>query len=493
MITFSSAANVAWRGGYTRNLAAREALAEVVVRVALEPHRDAARHERAEALTGRSRELNPDRVVRQPLAAVPARNLVPQHRPDRAVDVADRHVDVDGLLLLERARRARDELDVERPLEAVLLRADRAKRRAFRQIRLVEDLGEVDALRLPVVEGRLALQPVGTADHLVHRAEAEAGHQLAHVLGDEAEVVLDELRLAVEPLPQLGILRRDADRTRVQVADAHHDAARYDERGRGEAELLGAEERRNHDVAAGLELAVHLDDDAVAEAVEEQHLLRLGEPELPGDSGVLERGQRRCARAAVVARDEDDVGVRLGHARGDRPDTDLGDELDVHARGRVGILQVVDELREIFDRVDVVVRRRRNQRDARGRVPDFRDPGIDLVSRELPALARLGSLSHLDLQVVGVDQVLARDAEAGRGHLLDRAAPRVAVRVAAIPRGIFSAFAGVRLAAEPVHRDGDGLVGFLADRAVRHRTGGKPLEDRLGGLDLFDRDRLSLP
>jgi hypothetical protein len=33
-----------------------------------------------------------------------------------------------------------------------------------------------------------------------------------------------------------------------------------------------------------------------------------------------------------VAGDEDDVGVRLGHARGDRADADLGDELDVDAR-----------------------------------------------------------------------------------------------------------------------------------------------------------------
>ena len=46
-------------------LAARQALAEVVVRVALETHRDAARHERAEALAGRAGELDADRVVGQ--------------------------------------------------------------------------------------------------------------------------------------------------------------------------------------------------------------------------------------------------------------------------------------------------------------------------------------------------------------------------------------------------------------------------------------------
>ena len=190
------------------------------------------------------------------------------------------------------------------------------------------------------------------------RAEPELGHQLPDVLGDEAEIVLDELRLAGEFLAELRVLRGHADRAGVQVADAHHDAARHDQRRGRKAEFLGAEERGDDHVAAGLELAIHLDDDAIAEAVEEQDLLRLGEPELPGDAGVLDRGQRRGAGAAVVTGDQHDVRVRLGHASGDRADTDLGDQLDVNARDRVGVLEVVNQLRQVFDRVDVVMRRR---------------------------------------------------------------------------------------------------------------------------------------
>ena len=55
-----------------------------------------------------------------------------------------------------------------------------------------------------------------------------------------------------------------------------------------EAELLGAEQRRNHDVAAGLHLPVHLHDDAIAQVVQHEHLLRLGEPELPRHAAVLD-------------------------------------------------------------------------------------------------------------------------------------------------------------------------------------------------------------
>ena len=99
---------------------------------------------------------------------------------------------------------------------------------------------------------------VDAADHLVERAEAELGHDAAQLLGDEEEVVDDVLGLAGEARAQHGILRRDADRARVEVALAHHDAARGDERRGGEAELLGAEQRGDGDVAPGLELAVDL-------------------------------------------------------------------------------------------------------------------------------------------------------------------------------------------------------------------------------------------
>ena len=43
---------------------------------------------------------------------------------------------------------------------------------------------------------------------------------------------------------------------------------------------------------------------------------------------MLERGQGRSAGAAIVAADEDDVGVGFGDAGGYRADSDFGDQLD---------------------------------------------------------------------------------------------------------------------------------------------------------------------
>ncbi len=318
-------------------------------------------------------------------------------------------------------------------------------------------------------------------------AEAELGEQLAHLLGDVLEEVHDVVGLAGVALAQHRVLRRDADRAGVEVADAHHDAAGHHERSAREAVLLGTEQRRHDDVAAGLELAVGLHDDAVAQAVEQQRLLGLGQAELPRTTRVLERGQRRGAGAAVVPGDQHDVGVRLGDTRRDGADPDLGDELHVHACPRVGVLQVVDQLGEVLDRVDVVVRRRRDQADAGRAVPGLGHPRVDLVAGQLATLAGLRALRHLDLDVVGVGEVLGGDAEAARRDLLDR---RTALGVVET-LGVLAALAGVGLAAEAVHRDGEGLVGLLGDRPVGHRPGGEPLDDRGDRLDLVDVDRLA--
>ena len=163
--------------------------------------------------------------------------------------------------------------------------------------RLPERLGgrdeilEAEALELDValqVLGRL--EQVAAADELGDGADAELGHDLAALLGDHEEVVDDVLRLAGELGAQLGVLRRDADGARVQVALAHHDAAHGNQRRRGEAEHFGAEARSNGHVHAVAQAAVGLKRHAPAKPIEHQRLVRLGNAELEGQARVLDAG-----------------------------------------------------------------------------------------------------------------------------------------------------------------------------------------------------------
>jgi hypothetical protein len=95
---------------------------------------------------------------------------------------------------------------------------------------------------------------------------------------------------------------------------------------------------------------------------------------------VLDRGEGAGTGAALEAGNGDVIGARLGDAGGDRADADFRDELHRDGACRIDVLEVEDELREVFDRIDVVVRWRRDQTDARRRVPHLGDGLVDLVA-----------------------------------------------------------------------------------------------------------------
>src|SRR3546814_7622576 len=67
--------------------------------------------------------------------------------------------------------------------------------------------------------------------------------------------------------------------------------------------------------------------------------------------------------------------MRIRYWSSDVCSSDLRDQ-----RGGVHFFQIVDQLRQILDRVDVVVRRRRDQANARFGITQPRDGGVDLVA-----------------------------------------------------------------------------------------------------------------
>jgi hypothetical protein len=192
-----------------------------------------------------------------PLARKAPKDLARQHRAGGAVDIADVGRDLDLLARIERGRGLGDQLAVEHVVDRMRLALGPVGR-FLRRVGLVEHFREVEPLGLPVRESVVLGEKLGLADDLVDLAVAHLGEKLAHFLGDEEEEVDDMLGGAFETLAQHRILRGDADRASVEVALAHHDAARRDQ-GRGrEAELIGAQKRADDDVATGAKPAIDL-------------------------------------------------------------------------------------------------------------------------------------------------------------------------------------------------------------------------------------------
>ena len=165
-----------------------------------------------------------------------------------------------------------------------------------------------------------------------------------------------------------GSASRDADRTGVEVADPHHDAARHDKRGGGEAELLRPEERPDDDVAAGLHLTVDLHDDAVAQAVEQQRLLGLGQLALPGCPACLSDVSGLAPVPPSWPEMSTTSALAFDTPAATVPTPTSATSFTWIRALRVGVLEVVDELLEVLDGVDVVVRWRRDEAHSRGRV-----------------------------------------------------------------------------------------------------------------------------
>ena len=217
-----------------------------------------------------------------------------------------------------------------------------------------------------------------------------------------------------------------------------------DQRRGGKTKFLRAEQRGDRHVAAGFQLAVRLDINAAAQIVQHERLVRFGQAEFPRAARVLDGRQRRRARAAVVAGNQHHVRVRLGHARRDRADADFGDELHADARVAIGIFQIVDQLRQIFDGINVMMRRRRNQTDARRRAAHFGDRRINFFAGQFAAFAGLRALRHFDLQFLRVDQIMARHAETSAdATCLMAEFFESPFGIETVARRVFAAFAGV--------------------------------------------------
>ncbi len=137
-----------------------------------------------------------------------------------------------------------------------------------------------------------------------------------------------------------------------------------------------------------------------------------------------------------------------------------------------------------------MVRRRRNQRNASDGVSHARNLGRHFVARQLPAFARLGALRHFNFEFTRRHEIVRRDPKARGGNLFDGAAlVELRINDPAVARWIFAAFTAATLSPQAVHRDGDRLMGFLAERPIRDARRREPCADGFNRLHVLQRHR----
>jgi hypothetical protein len=132
------------------------------------------------------------------------------------------------------------------------------------------------------------------------------------------------------------------------------------------------------------------------------------------------------------------------------------------------------------------------------------------VSGKFSSFSWLGSLSHLDLQLVGISEVVGGDTESTGSDLLDGRSSRIPLRLELHGVGewsigigsrtgdgnrslsVFSSLTSVGFTTETVHGDSEGSVGLHGNRTIRHGTSDTSSDDLVPRLDLLDRDGSSI-
>src|SRR5699024_4074965 len=181
--------------------------------------------------------------------------------------------------------------------------------------------------------------------------------------------------------------------------------------------------------------------------------------------------------------------MRFGDTGCNSPDALFSHEFDVDAGIRIRALEIVDELREVLNGVNIMVRWWGNQPHTRGGNTHFSNPRIDLIRWQLAALTGLSALGHLDLNIGAVIKVVAGHTKAPGGHLLDSRAAGIAVGFNLKALGVLTALAGIRHAVQAVHGNSQGLMRLGRNRTVAHGTGTKALDDVRHRLHLIHRNR----
>ena len=336
---------------------AGQALAHIIVGIPHDFQFQPAHRKGPQRLPARPRQLHVQMVRLQPVAHPEFLNdVTARPRPDGPVRVAHGIGQLHLFAILKEPRPVFHDVRVQR------IRHRIARFRAVIGDPICPIHRDQQRVQVQIIQiGRTPAdlsQQIRPPDNLIHRPRPDLRQNLAYFLRIEGDQVHHLVRGAREFRPQIRVLRADPDRTRIRLALPHHDAAHRDQGRRADPVFFGPHHRRHHHVTARPQTAICPQRHPFAQVVHRQNLMRLGQPHFPRQPSILDTRRRRRPRAPVVTRDQDHIRLGLRHPRRNRAHARRRHQLHRHLGARVDLLQVIDQLRQILDGIDVMVRRR---------------------------------------------------------------------------------------------------------------------------------------
>src|SRR5690606_1596122 len=346
-------------GRVNHQLAAGHAFTHVIVGVTFQHHFQTAGVPHTERLTRHAGQFQAYRVGSHTLVAVTTGNFTRQTGTNGAVAVGDAIAEfATGFLFNGRQNIAHHAFrQYTRVVGMVALNLYGV--RFIRRNVVVGQQRHQVKVTLFVSQAVDHFQQVGTADQLFQRAYAQLRHPLPGFFGNEMKHVFHHVGGAdVVFLTQVITLSGHAGGAVIQVADTQVLTTHGHHRQGTETEGFGPEDGGFHHVQTGFQTTVGLHPHFAAQIIGAQRLMRFRQAQLPRRARILDGRDRRRRGTTVITGNGDQVGVGLRHTSGNGAHTRLGDQFHRYQRLRVYLLQVENQLRQIFDGVDIVVRRR---------------------------------------------------------------------------------------------------------------------------------------
>ena len=218
--------------------------------------------------------------------------------------------------------------------------------------------------------------------------------------------------------------------------------------------------------------------------------MSLGKTKLPRKSRIVNGACRSCTGTSIITRDQDNLCTCFCYTSCYRTNTSFRYQFYRDTCLRVCIFQVVDQLCQILDGVNIMMRRRRDQAHTWCGQTGLCDPRIDFSTRQMSTLSWFCTLSHLDLNLLCTYQISGSNTKTSTCHLLDRRAFIQSIRSDSQTFNTLTALTGIRFTMELIHGNSQTLMGFLRNRSIGHGTGLKTGHDGLYALYFLQRNSL---
>ena len=346
-----------------------------------------------------------------------------------------------------------------------------------------------DALK---VEMRDLLQRFGREVLMVTHDRSEAYNMSREIAVMDAGRVLTQkptkalfADFRVQPLDKVCALGGDAPVAFAALAGTAQMAAEREQRRCCDIARVRTERYRLYNVRRRTDGAADDQRHIVADALVPQPLVHRRQSQLNRDAHMIADTGRRRTGAAAKAVDGNDIRAGARHAAGDG--CNIMDRRHLHNDGLLAVgrfLERIDQLPQVFNRIDVVVRRRRDGVRSFRNHPRARDVTNDLCAGQMAADPGLCALAHFDLDGGAGVQIVFIHAEPSGRHLHN------GVRAVAVKVLMQSAFARVIQDSECFGCRGKRCVRVVADGAVAH--GGKHHRHGKRELRLQIRQQLSV-